>query len=241
MNEKRLTDELWPGGYKCYKDKEHFALGTDSVLLAAFAKVKRGMKAADLGTGGGYIPLMLLGWQREMSVDAVEIVPSAARLAKANVELNSFEDRVRVYNCDLRQTKGVLEWGTYDLVTCNPPYFDPARGALSASDNIRTARSTGCTVEDVCRAAASLLKTGGSLTLCWKPERLSELFAALAATGLEAKRMRLCQGTRDKDPYLVLVDARRQAKPGLVMMKPLVVRTAGGDYTEEVLGMYHLS
>ncbi len=241
MMDRAFTDELWPGGYKCYKDREHFPLGTDSVLLAAFAKVKKGMKAADLGTGGGYIPLMLLGWQSEMTVDAVELVPSAAELAKANAALNGFEDRVRVFNCDLRQTKGVLEWGTYDLITCNPPYFDPSRGALSVSDTIRTARSTGCTVEDVCRAASSLLKTGGSLTMCWKPERMAELFAALAATGLEAKRMRLCQGTQDKEPYLVLVDARRQAKPGLVMMKPLVVRTREGKYTEEVLSMYHLS
>lgn len=232
------TLELWPGGYRYYRDSAHFPLGMDSVLLSSFVRLRRGQRAADLGTGCGYIPLMLLGRESSIYIDALEIVPAAAGVARMNIGLNGLESSVSVIEGDLREVRKYMKCGAYDLVVCNPPYYDPHSGAQSPDENMRTARSGGCTVADVCRAAAALLRNGGSFCLCWKPERMAELFAALSAARLEPKRMRLCHSRADHPAYLMLLDARKQANPGLKMLPPLVVRGGDGAYTREILEIY---
>jgi len=231
--------EFWPGGYRYYRDTDHFPLGTDSVLLAAFTAGKPGQRVLDLGTGGGYLGLMLLARQPKLDIDAVDIVPSAVKLADGNARLNGAEDRLHPMVGDLRRCEDFLERGRYDTVICNPPYFDAAAGAVSRKDNMAIARSEGCTVFEVCRAADYALKFGGDLFLCWKPARMAELFAALNQYRLEPKRLRFCQSVAGSAPYLLLVSARKGAKSGLIPEPPLVMRNPDGSFTDEILEIYH--
>ncbi len=233
------TEELWTGGFRYYRDNRHFPLGMDSVLLAAFARVRRGLRVADLGTGCGYIPLMLLGWESSLKIDALEIVPSAVGAAVGNVRLNKLEECIRVLEGDLREIQNHLPHAGYGLVICNPPYYSPNSGRVSEDATIGLARSRGCTVEEVCRAASYLLKNGGSVCLCWKPERMTELFSSLSLHGLEPKRLRFCQSAPGQAPYLLLLEARKQARPGLSILPNLIVRDGSGAYTQELLRMYH--
>ena len=62
---------------------------------------------------------------------------------------------------------------------------------------------------DFCAAAGGLLRNGGRFALCHRPERLADLFAALRASGLEPKRMKLVS------PKLVLLESVKQGRPGL--------------------------
>lgn len=233
------TLELWPGGYRYYKDGEHFPLGMDSVLLAAFARTKPRMRVLDLGTGGGYIPLMLLGRQPGLTIDAIDIVPSAVTLAEGNARLNGLEEKIHPVCGDIRTAEGLIDREKYDMAICNPPYFDQNAGAGSKSDNIRIARSEGCTVFEVCSAAAFALKNGGTFHICWKPSRMAELFAALHGCGLEPKRLRFCENRAGEPPYLMLLQAKKRAGSGLIIEPPLVIRDGAGEYTEEILEIYH--
>ena len=52
-------DDLQTGGYYLIQDPSRFCFGIDAVLLSSFARVKRGEKALDLGTGTGVIPILL--------------------------------------------------------------------------------------------------------------------------------------------------------------------------------------
>ena len=51
--------DLLPNGYKIFQDPKAFCFGVDAILLCAFAKLKKGDAAIDLGTGNGIIPLVL--------------------------------------------------------------------------------------------------------------------------------------------------------------------------------------
>ncbi len=235
----KQTDELWPGGYRYYRDADHFPLGMDCVLLSAFVRLRRGMRVLDLGTGCGYIPLMLLGWQPELRIDAVELIPTAAGLARANAALNGLEDRINVIEGDLRSVSGLVECGAYDLAVCNPPYFSPGSGRESSRENEKIARSAGCTVREVCAAASYALKNGGSFGVCWRTERMAELFASLNGAGLEPKILRLCANTAGSAPFLMLLQARKQGRGGLTVMPELAVREQNGAYTREIMRMYH--
>ncbi len=73
----------------------------------------------------------------------------------------------------------------------------------------------GCTLAELCRAAAKALKPKGRFALVYRAEGLVDLLCALRSEGLEPKRLKLCAHSPDKPPYAVLVEAVKGGKPGL--------------------------
>ena len=66
-------DELWPGGPKYMQRPGVFKLGSDSVLLAAFAKLARVRTVCDLGSGGGVLPIVLQAYKPGCEITGLEI------------------------------------------------------------------------------------------------------------------------------------------------------------------------
>ena len=129
--------------------------------------------------------------------------------------------------------------GSFDLVICNPPYYPPGSGYLSGCDALRTARSeVSCSLEELCHAAAFLLRWGGSFCLVHKPERLTDLLCALRNAALEPERLRMFSHTAAAAPSLVLVEARRGGKAGLTIEPPLILHQADGTPTAELNAIY---
>ena len=202
------------------------SFGEDALALARFAVPRPEERVCDLGTGTGVLPLY---WYREPgesqgpSIDAVELDPTAAALARRAVREGGLLSFIRVWEADLRALEGVLPAGAYDRVTCNPPYFY-GKGAFpsdpgSAAARRRLARQEGthsCTLDQVLAAAARLLKNGGRFLVCHRPERLTDLVSGLRAHGLEPKRLRLLLARPgDTAPWLLLCEARKGGRPGL--------------------------
>ena len=228
-----------PGGYRIFYDDALFPPGTDSVLLSAFPALKPGLRVCDLGSGTGLLSTLLLQRQPMMTVTGVELLPQAAALARRGAEANGLTDRQTFLEGDLRNIRTLLNAGSFDLVVCNPPYYPAGSGALSADDARRAARSeTACTLEDVCRAAAYLLRWGGSFCLVHKPERLTDLLCALRPAGLEPKRLRLAEARPGRAPSLVLLECRRGGKPGLTVQPLLVLESPDGQPTAELNAIY---
>ena len=78
-----------------------------------------------------------------------------------------------------------------------------------------------------------------------RPFRLSEIFSALARHGMEIKRMRFVHPYSDKEPNMVLIEARKNARPELKVESPLIVRfnegPKKGSYTDEIQEIYNSS
>lgn len=230
-------DELWPGGPKYMQRPGVFKLGSDSVLLAAFAKLARVKTVCDLGSGGGVLPILLQAYKPGMKITGLEIEPAAVQLSCENVELNGMTENINIIHGDMREYKTHLEAGKFDLVVSNPPYF--AAGSGYESDTLPTARGEAeCSLEDVCRAAAYAVRWGGSFAIVHRPERLSELCCTLTACGLEPKRLRMTQYKNGAAPNLVLIEARRGGKPGLVIEPPLIMTDESGGESEEIRRIY---
>ena len=85
---------------------------------------------------------------------------------------------------------------------------------------------TDCTLEDVCACGFRLLKDGGRLALCHRPERLAEVLAVLRAHRLEPKRLAFVKNRPDAAPWLFLVEAQKNRRTGL-RIEPDVLITAG--------------
>jgi len=203
------------GGIRvCVSDAHTF--GTDAFLLSHFAKPKKHDTACDLGTGCGIIPLLWLRGNLVKSITAVDIQEQAIGQLSETVRLNALEGRLAPVLADLRELKGVLPFGVYDLVTLNPPYNAGGSGILSCGESDKIARhETLCTLDDSCAAASNLLRFGGRFCMCHLPERLADVLEAMRAHKLEPKRMRFVQKDKTSAPWLVLIEGKRGAKPFL--------------------------
>lgn len=225
MSEVRW-EALKPGGLRFAWGGGQFPPGLDSFLLSSLPVLKPGLRVCDLGCGTGLLSLLLLQRQPALTVTGLDIQEEAVRLADLAARENDLTDRLRFCLGDLREAP--LPAGAYDLVVCNPPYFPPGSGPLPKGEARRTARTEqDCTLEDVCRAAARLLRWGGAFCLVHKPERLADLFCALRPVGLEPKRLRLVLPRPEAAPSLVLLEARRGGRPGLAVLPGLVLERDG--------------
>ncbi len=231
--------ELWPQG-PIFNPGAAFPLGTDSVLLSDFARTAGVKRGCELCCGSGAVSLMLLWRAKNLHMDCVELLPEAASAARGNFAKNNLQARSSVINGDIREIRSLLPAGSQELVVCNPPYFAEGSGKLPADPERSLARSElGCSISEVCAAAGWLLTTGGSFCLVFRPERLSELFHALTAAGLEPKRLQTVSHTIERAPSLVLVEARRGSRPGLTFMPPLWLYEPDGAESGQYKRIYH--
>ena len=153
--------------------------------------------------------------------------------------MNSLEGRINPVNCDLRSLKGVLDNGSYDLVTMNPPYKPVGTGIESISEAERIARhEVTCTVDDAVAAAAKLLKFGGRFCMCHRPERLCDIIVSMRQGGIEVKRIRFVTQKADTVPWLVLVEGKRGSKSSVTVEKNLVMFGSDGKPTDEFRAMF---
>lgn len=213
--------------------------GTDAFLLADFARPGKDDKAADLGTGCGIIPLL---WHRRRlcrSMMGLELRAEGAQLARQGVTLSGGEDKISIVCGDLRDAKNLFPAASFDVVSCNPPYKAMGTGLLSEGEAALSARHEHtCTLQDVCRAAAHLLRYGGRFALCQRPERLTDILCTLRENGLEPKRLRFVHQCPGKPPWLLLVEGRRYGKKGLTVLPPFFMETPSGEKTKELQSIY---
>ncbi len=231
--------ELWENGPQ-FEQSEHFRLSTDSVLLADFVNIGARRRGADLGCGSGILPLLLLQKSAALHMTGLEINPEAAAVARRNMEINALGERCRVVTGDIRRCRELFTTGSFDLVVSNPPYFAAGSGKQSPDADRAAARGeTLCSLEDICRAAAYLCRTGGAFCLVHRAERLADILCLLRETGFEAKRLRTVSHSAEKEPSLILVEARRGAAAGLRIMPPLFICGDDGRESDEIKRIYH--
>lgn len=232
-------EKLWPGG-PSFRQSEHFRLCTDSVLLADFITPGGARRGIDLGCGAGILTLLLAEKSEKLSMTGLELQAEAAEIAAANLRDNALDGRCRVICGDLRRHRELFPAGSFELVVANPPYFSTARGAMAPVEARAAARAEGaCTLEELACAASWLCRSGGSLFLVYRTERMSELFGCLSAHGLEPKRLRLVSYRAEDAPKLLLLEAHRDGRPGLRMEPPLILSDGQGGESTEYRRIYH--
>lgn len=212
--------------------------GTDAILLANFASIKRKDIACDMGTGCGIIPLIWCKGDTK-KIYALDIQPKAIKQVKKSLVHNGLGDRIIPVNCDLRSLKGVIEEGVFDLVTMNPPYKPVGTGIESISEAERIARhEVTCTVDNAVSAASKLLKYGGRFCMCHRPERLCDIIVSMRIGGIEVKKIRFVKQTEGKAPWLVLVEGKKGGKNGVTVMPDLIMKNSDGSNTDEFRSMF---
>lgn len=147
--------------FTIFHDKCAMKVGTDGVLLGAWAPADGAERILDVGTGTGLIALQLAQRNPHARITAIEIDAAAAGQAAENVSRSPWADRVEVVCCDFRDYHSE---NRFDLIVSNPPYFIDA---LKCPDEQRcTARHTGNLNYDLLfHRSASLLEEQGAVSI----------------------------------------------------------------------------
>lgn len=233
-------DDLERNGLKIIQNPSMFCFGMDAILLADFAEIKPRDMVADMGTGTGILPVLMSQKEETAKFHAFEIQPEMAEMARRTMLLNGLEERVRVHAMDMRDASTFLGYESMDVVVCNPPYGKQGSALVSTQQPLLLARhETDFQLRDVVASCAAIVKNRGRLFMVLPAPRMLELCDALREKRLEPKRVRLVCAKPDREPYLVLMEAIKNAKPSLKWLPPLMVYHQDGTETEELKRIYH--
>ena len=236
--EERL-DDLQVNGYEVIQHPGKFCFGMDAVLLSNFARVKEKERALDLGTGTGIIPILLTAKTEGQSFVGLEIQEESADMARRSVAHNRLEEKVEIVTGDIKEAAEIFGPVSFDVITVNPPYMIGQHGIANASDTKAIARhEVLCTLDDVLRESAKLLKPKGRFYMVHRPFRLAEILSKMVAAGIEPKRMRMVHPFIDKEPNMVLIEGLRGGNSRMTVEPPLVVYKEVGVYNDELLAEY---
>ncbi len=228
---------------KLIQHKGGLTFGTDAFLLAAFIREQKNAVAIDLGAGTGIISLLALCRGKVKRVFCVEVQEKFADIITRNAELNSFlfdgDSGISSICKDARELSHADTEGEVDVVFSNPPYMRTDSGKRNETDEKFIARHEVCGgIEDFCRAAAKMLKHGGSFYCVYRPDRLMDLVCALRSSRLEPKRMTFVHGRADSEPSMVLIESKLGGAPGLRVTEPLILVEADGSPTKTAIRIY---
>lgn len=237
-DEERL-DDLQRNGYRIIQNPNKFCFGMDAVLLSGFATVKEGEVTLDLGTGTGIIPILLEAKTLGKHFSALEIQEESADMARRSVQLNDLQDKIDVVNGDIKEASKIFGAARFDVVTTNPPYMNNQHGLKNPHLPKAIARhEILCSLEDVIREGAKVLRPGGRFYMVHRPFRLAEIIRVLSEYKLEPKRMKLVYPFIDKEPNMVLLEAVKGGKPMIKVEKPLIIYKEPGIYMDEIYDIY---
>ena len=239
LKEGERLDELQRNGYRIIQNEKKFCFGMDAVLLSGFAQVKPGETVLDLGTGTGIIPILLEAKTEGEHFTGLEISPASVDMARRSVALNGLEDKIEIVHGDIREAGSLFKPASFDVVTSNPPYMTGQHGLVNPDlDKAAARHELLCTLEDVVKAAAKLVRTGGRFYMVHRPFRLAEIIRTLSEYHLEPKRLRMVYPYVDREPNMVLIESVRSGRPRVTVEKPLIVYEKPGVYTQEILDVY---
>lgn len=232
-------DDLQRNGYKIIQSPGRFCFGMDAVLLSSFSSVKKGGKLLDLGTGTGIIPILMEAKSQGEKFVGLEIQEESSDMANRSVILNNLQNKVEIVTGDIKMASSIFGKNSFDSVTSNPPYMTSQHGLTNPNMPKAIARhEIMCTLEDVVREAAAVLKPGGHFYMVHRPFRLGEIFDDLLKYKLEPKRMRLVYPYVDKEPNMVLIEGVLGGNSRITVEKPLIVYEKPNVYTEEIYKLY---
>lgn len=232
MAEETTHDHLLGGRVSLQQPANGFRAGLDAVLLAAAIPAEPGQSVLDVGAGSGAAALCLAARVDGVAVTGIEADRSLVRLAADNAEATGVGARSRFYLGDLRSPPIRLSPASFDHVMANPPHLPEAAGRPSPDPARARAMVEGTArLADWLDFCPKMVRSGGTVTVVHRAERLNELLAGLAGRLGGLVVLPLWPGD-GKAAKRVIVAGRKGSSAPLTLLPGLVLHRPDGRYTD---------
>ncbi len=221
---------------KIYQNTDMFKFSLDSILLPNFVTINKTVKnILDIGTGNAIIPI-ILSLKTKAKITGIEIQKEVSTLAVKSVQYNNLEKQIKIINQDIKEYANLQPTESYDLITCNPPYFKiNDKSAFNDSEYKVIARhEVKLTLEDILKISRKLLKNNGILSLVHRPERLVDIIEVMRKYNIEPKKIQLVYPNQNKEANILLIEGVKNGKPDLKILEPLYTHNDDGSYTDQI-------
>lgn len=189
------------------QNTDWFNFSLDSVLLANFALQNKSYKnIMDFCTGNAPVPL-ILSRKVNCNITGVEIQKEMYDLATKTLEINNLTDRIKILNIDVKDLPKVYETDTFDLITCNPPFFRVNENSKLNESVIKTnaRHETLINLEDIFSVSKKILKNNGTISLVHRPDRLIDIILCMKKYNIEPKRLQLVYPRYGSECNMILI------------------------------------
>ncbi|MEG2277250.1 MAG: methyltransferase [Odoribacter sp.] len=183
------------------QDRTPMKVGTDGVLLGAWADLEKADRLLDVGTGTGLIALMSAQRNPTVVVDALEIESNACRQAQENIQESEWAQRIQVIPVALQAYFPAYQ---YDCIVCNPPFFI---NSTKPPDNGRTLARHCDTLshQELVEHAARLLKPTGCFCVILPPSEADQMIRLANKYELFPEHITYVLPNPDKSPKRYLI------------------------------------
>lgn len=205
--------------------KDGFKFSLDSLLLAEFVKVKKDdKKILDMCTGNAPVPLVL-SLKTNAEIIGFEIQKEISELALESVAINGLEKNIRIINDDIKNIDNYFESNTFDIITCNPPYFKTKEdGYRNKNDFLTLARhEIAIDLETIFKIASKNLKDNKAFYLVHRVERLDDIIVLARENKMNVKELQFISTKKEKAANTILVKCVKNGKPGIKLRKEICV------------------
>lgn len=226
-------------GYKdlyIVQDTEMFNFSLDSVLLPNFISLNKNIKnVMDIGCGNAPIPL-ILSTKTNAKIIGIELQKEVCEMAKKSININNLDKQIEIVNADINKIYKDYEVGSFDLITCNPPYFKYTDTSnVNLNDYKTLARhEIKLNIEQIMTISKYLLNNNGVIGIVHRPERLSDIVQAMRNNNIEPKRIQFVYPHENSEANIVLIEGRKNGRPGVKILPPLISHDPNGKYTDEI-------
>jgi tRNA1Val (adenine37-N6)-methyltransferase len=196
--------------FEIRQDRCAMKVGTDGVILGAWAAIDGAARALDIGTGTGLLALMLAQRSETLIIDALELDRDAALQAAQNVAGSRFHNRITLLNEDFR-AYNPLKGGFYDLVICNPPYFIASKRPSNRERSLARHADT-LSLNDLFTGSARLLNMGGRLCIIVPAESYGKAVEEAGRAGLHPLSVLYVHPLPGVDPKRVCIEFSRRVQ-----------------------------
>jgi len=221
-----VLNDLFDYGLKIYQDKDKFKFSLDSLLLAEFTNVKKSdKKLLDLCSGNAPLPLILAS-KHDIKITGIEIQKEINDLAEKSIKYNNLESKIEMLNLNALETKKYFSRNSFDIVTCNPPFFKINENSkLNEKEEKRIARhEVTITLKEIIEVASYNLKDKGSFYLVHRPDRLEEIINYASEYNLHVKEIEFIFSNNEDYAIMVLLKYIKNAKLGVKIGSKIINR-----------------
>jgi len=206
-------------------------VGTDGVLLGAWSQAKNPETILDIGTGTGLVALMCAQRFREANVIGIEYAETAHLDALLNFSNSPFASRLTALCGDIIEYSANF---TYDLITCNPPYFVKSMKSSDSHRNLARHQDS-LPLDRLFEKVHQLLSPKGGFALIIPSNLLQEVVTLSENLEFCITKKTFVKGNENAEPKRVLLQLTKQYQP--IVIEELVIELERHQYTPEYVNL----